>query len=293
MSIANLFEANPYDLFCDSLTAGTIVIDGPGETINAANIDTPNFGEPMTIAPVKASSLTLGHFPITTTIQGAEVVVPGELKSNIIRSNGASVITIGTGATGLNLIPTVGDVVIDNAGPSTNFVDIGNFGCQGVIIGKFGGTTQFLSPVTFQSGGGSIVMYAEMPVLFGTGTGCIINTPFFIEFRAQRINAIVYLSWRFTGPVVAATIASTLNIIETLDMDFRPATPVSFSTLASGTTTIPLPVVANNLLPAIITINGAGAIFFSFAPATHNGDANWVIGETVRVIEGNVSYTIA
>lgn len=285
MSLANLFQPNDYDIFCHSITPNT---SGDGGVLTD-NIDTVNFGDALNIGAVKAGSINIGSVASPVRING-NVTVPNQLLTNAIHANVVAGMTIGTGSTAINIISDVGDITIDQAAAGPYAVRIGDFAAQTVIISRPLGLTQIFSPLQLAGGLGTMVFFDEA-VISGTGSGCIPNTAGFIQFKVQRINSIVRISWRPTASSVIATAGSPLTIVETLSASFRPFANTSSSTLVVGTSAAPLPVIAGTQLPGFISVTSAGAISFSFIPATHGSSNNWAIGETCTVVAGSMLYS--
>lgn len=304
MSLANLFKPNDYDLFCNSITpAGG---SGGGGGIFTDNIDTVNTGDTLTIGLVKAGAITIGHPAVFVTTPN--LAVTSGLKVDTIQANTSVAMSIGANAAGMNLLPTNGNIVIDDSAPiPANSINIAPIGINGVNIGNGSVTSQItlFSPLKFQFGATAMNNYEQMATFTSAVTGAVAAANF-IKFDGDRIGSnitggspIVRISWRFLGPAVAATAASVLNITTVLPVGFRPPTQVIFACSCLGTTQAPLPVSVNTPLPGELVIQSTGAMFFQFMPATHNSavggvaTAGWVIGEIVATSSGSAIFDVA
>lgn len=285
MSIANLFSPNDYDLFCRSLTMGGGGGGGTG-SLFVDNIDTVNIGDAMTIGTVKAGNMFIGS--PTNIVTVPHLLTSSNLQTDLISAATIVPMVIGTNAAGLNLQPNIGNIVIDDGTPTLAEIQIGTANSFQVVIGKPSGIVMMAGPVQFQQGNDMLNHFSTLSFA-GTGTGCIPATPNYIQFDANRIDNMVTLSWTFTGPAINATIATDLDILELLPMEFRPAAIFQVYTCSIVGNSI-LPPSAGDFLPGNVTVDSLGQISFHYMAVTHDNNTSFVIGSTVEVSAGSISY---
>lgn len=288
MSIANLFSPNDYNLFCNSITPSTTA---PGSGIFSDYIDTVGLGDPMRIGTTKAGSMFIGNPTIQVTLQGG-VHVTQSLLVDTIGSNTGVGMEIAGNASGVAIIPQVGDIAIDDNVPTGNRMHLGDANIGSVTIGKVGGSVDILAPITVGGAGVPLSVFNVMTRISATGVGCIPSTANYVQFNATLINSIVFLQWRFLGPVTAATVASNLNFVETIPLSFRPPVGLTFPATCFGNTVAPLPVTTAGQLPGELTVQANGTLFFSFNAMTHNGVTTWNIGEAAQVGAGSCAFSV-
>ncbi len=289
MSISTLFAPNPYNLYCNTITPAVGI-----PVVSTNNIDAVNVGDTLSIAAVKAGAVTFGHAGIFVNMAGP--LNTPLLGVDTIQARTSVVMNIGANAAGLNLIPALGNVSLDNAAPSADVLALGtlNIGSidmgrvnGAIAIGKTGGSITIGCPLILP-GGGAIVSRSDMVPISSSAQGCfVVPVPNFVLFEGYKENGVVFLRWRFIGSTTNSTATSTCVMSTVIPVGFRP-----LSTLLVACSVIGL---SGNFYPGQYTIQANGVHGFQFINSTHSGTTTWnsAIPEPCAVEEGSIMFTAA